>query len=136
MMPLAGGAACVQGYKLVCIFYNASWCNQGCGNFRGALKYAYMDWNKDDQKNIQIITVSMDRSEDEFETTMEEIPWVSLPWGSEQKDECMDVSDPKGTHPTLAIFNGTTGELLDNDGFSTFDLKGKDHFYKTYMGKV
>ena len=78
----------------------------------------------------------MDRSLDEFETTMEEIPWVALPWGSEQKDECMDAADPKGNHPTLAIFDGTTGKLLDNDGFSTFDLKGKDAFYTKYMGMV
>ena len=77
------------------------------------MKYAYLDWNKDDQKNIQIVTVSMDRSEDEFETTMEEIPWPALKWGSECKDDCMDVVDPKGNHPNLGILNGTTGEVID-----------------------
>ena len=112
-MPIEGGSQCLQGYKILVIFYNASWCNQGCGNIRAAMRYAYLDWNKDGQKNIQIVTVSMDRYEDEFETTMEEIPWPALKWGSECKDDCMDVVDPKGNHPTLGILNGTTGEVID-----------------------
>ena len=62
MDEIADGAACIQGYKLVVIFYNASWCGQGCGNIRATLKYAYPEWNKDGQKNVQIGTVSMDRT--------------------------------------------------------------------------
>ena len=113
LAPIADGAACIQGYKLVVIFYNASWCNQGCGMFRSALKYAYLEWNKDNQKNIQVVTVSMDRTLDEFETTMEEMPWVAIPFSSEAKDDIMDVVDPKGNHPTVSILNGTTGEVID-----------------------
>ena len=67
---------------------------------------------------------------------MEEIPWVAVPFGSEAKEDIMDVCDPKGNHPTLSVLNGTTGEVIDVDGFSTIDLKGKDVFYNTYMARV
>ena len=64
----------------------------------------------------------MDREEEEFETTMEEIPWPAVKFGSDAKDEIMDnLVDPKGNHPTLGVLNGTTGEIISEDGFSMFD---------------
>ena len=65
----------------------------------------------------------MDRSEDEFETTMEEMPWPAVKFGGEAKDDIMDYYvDPKGNHPTLGILNGTTCEVIDQDGFTKFDI--------------
>ena len=136
MEPVKEGSECIKGYKLLILFYNASWCLAGCGGTRQKLKENYPVWNADGQKNIQVLTITMDRTANEFATTMEDCPWPALKWGSEFKDEAMDVVDPKGTHPFLGILNGRTGKVIDEDGFTIFDVKGPDHFFKHYMSKV
>ena len=81
----------------------------------------------------------MDRTAQEFATTMEDCPWPALKWGSEFKDEAMDVVDPKGNHPTIGVLNGTTGAVIEQDAFTKFDLdksSDKNEFFQYYMGKV
>ena len=122
-------ANALDGYKLIMIFYNASWCGSGCGDFRAQLKAWYPEWNKDGAKNIQIISVTMDRTEAEYETTMEEVPWIGMPWGFDKDVIKTHVPNPSGGHPSPSILNGATGELLrhgkqkEHDVFSTIKFE-------------
>ena len=129
MIPCKEKSGIINGYKILIIFYNASWCLAGCGGTRQNLKDVYPIWNKYnaetysyDEKNIQVLTITMDRTSAEFATTMEGCPWPALKWGSEFKDEAMDVVDPKGKHPTLSLLNGRTGKVIELDAFTKFDL--------------
>lgn len=86
----------------------------------------------------------MDRTPSEYATTMEECPWPGLKWGSEFKDEAMDVVDPKGNHPSIFVLNGRTGKVIprengEEDAFEKFDLdktEGKMKFYEYFMSKA
>ena len=128
-MDIVKRADVLDGYKLVMIFYNASWCGTGCGDFRAQLKAWYPEWNKDGEKNIQIISVTMDRNEGEYETTMEEVPWIGMPWGFDKMKIKANVPNPSGGHPSPSILNGATGEVMKfgaqngNDVFSVIKFE-------------
>ena len=51
------------GYKYILILYTSSWC-PGCRHFNDTLKDCYVEWNKDGERNIQVILVSCDRDDD------------------------------------------------------------------------
>ena len=46
LLPCPEKADKIKGYKLLIIFYNASWCLAGCGGTRQAMKECYPVWNK------------------------------------------------------------------------------------------
>ena len=75
----------------------------------------YKAWNKNGEKNIQVVVISGDQNDEGFRKSTEGMPWVALPLNFD-KDKVAAVVPCTG-YPTPGIINGTTGAVIDPDAF-------------------
>jgi hypothetical protein len=68
------------------IVHYANWVHS-CREFKDGLKIDVKTWNNDyTTKNIQIVFVcSGDKTREDYEKSMEDMPWVALPFGTDEK---------------------------------------------------
>ena len=90
----------------------------------------YNVWNKDGEKNLQVIVVSGDKSQAEFNQTMKEVPWVAIPYDGDKSGAELKV--PCTGYPTPGIINGTTGDVIDADCFGKVNQSN----YEDWISKV
>ena len=77
------------------------------------MKTLYSLWNDDGAKNIQVIFVSGDRNQDGFNSLMEDVSWVALPFGADKSKIEKEVP-PKG-YPTAGVISGVKGVVITPD---------------------
>lgn len=66
-----------SGYiKLIAFYFSAHWCPP-CRKFTSILKNAYDIWNRD-EKIIEIVFVSSDKTRDEFIEYFKSMPWLAI----------------------------------------------------------
>lgn len=95
----------------IALYYSAKWCVP-CKDFTPKLIQLYNEVNKD-QKVLEIILVTGDNDEDEFEQYYSEMPWASLPFD----DILDDVTEkfPCSSLPCLKVIDVATGTVkVDN----------------------
>lgn len=59
--------------------------------------------------------VSGDQNIDGFKTSMNECPWVALPFGADKSQ--YEAKIPCTGYPTPGVINGTTGAVIIADAF-------------------
>jgi nucleoredoxin len=69
--------------KTVGIYFSAHWCPP-CKGFTPVLAEFYTKYSK--SKNFEIIFVSADRDENSFKAYYNEMPWLTLAFGEEEKN--------------------------------------------------
>ena len=79
------------------------------------MKNFYAEWNKDGAKNIQVVVVSGDQDQGGFTTSMNDAPWVALPFGADKTE--INKKIPCTGYPTPGVVNGTTGAVINADVF-------------------
>ena len=85
------------------------------------LRDLYNEWNKDGlEKNIQVLMVSGDRDLEEYAYTIEKIPWIAMPFGTDITSGIESVI-PCTAYPTPGIINGKTGEVITYDAQGNMD---------------
>ena len=90
------------------LYFSAKWCGP-CRKFTPKLIEFY---NK--TQNFEIIFISLDTDEKEFNEYFSKMPWKSLPFNNEQSSKLSDFFDVKGI-PTLVLVD-YEGNLLKGQG--------------------
>ena len=91
------------------LYFSAHWCPP-CRNFTPKLINFYEVANKT-QKQIEIIFVTSDRSEAEFNEYFGTMPWLSIPFKDESIANLKKSFEIMGI-PTFLVFNND-GKLID-----------------------
>jgi nucleoredoxin len=99
--------------KVLGFYFSAHWCPP-CRNFTPMLKEFY---NKLKTMGVEfeIIFVSSDKTEQEFNGYYSEMPWLALPFGDSRIQTLKSMYEIQGI-PTLIFVNPTTGEILSLEG--------------------
>mmetsp|Transcript_9014 Transcript_9014/g.11971 ORF Transcript_9014/g.11971 Transcript_9014/m.11971 type:complete len:168 (+) Transcript_9014:121-624(+) len=108
----------LQNKKLIFIYFSAHWCPP-CRGFTPVLSEFYKKHkevaDKDDQ--IEVIFVSGDRNEQEFQSYFESMAdWTAIPFNSQQQRNSLNYSYGVQGIPTLVVICGETGETKTASG--------------------
>ena len=99
------------------LYFSAHWCGP-CRGFTPKLVNFYETANKE-KKQIEIIFVSSDKSEPDFNEYFGTMPWISIPFGDEAIKTIKETFEIRGI-PTFLVFN-KEGKLIDKDGRMTVE---------------
>ncbi|XP_076076116.1 nucleoredoxin-like [Mytilus galloprovincialis] len=100
--------------KVVGLYFSAHWCPP-CRSFTPELARKYTKY-KQQYPSFEIVFVSSDRSENDFDSYFSEMPWLALPFNEEgKKNKLMAQFGVRGI-PALVILNGDTGKVISKDG--------------------
>jgi len=117
---------------VVGIYFSAHWCPP-CRGFTPVLAEAYENITKNGKK-LEIVFVSSDRSQEDFDKYYSSMPWKALPFtDSEKKNELAEKFSVRGI-PMLVLLKGGSGEVITPDGRSRVmkDEKG-DRFPESWV---
>jgi thiol-disulfide isomerase/thioredoxin len=105
----------LQG-KVVGLYFSAHWCGP-CRQFTPQLRRKYMEINRD-RRRFEVIFVSADRSQAEFDSYYSEMPWLKMAFdgSTDMKDSLNELYQVEGI-PTLVLLD-RKGNLLTLDGRS------------------
>jgi len=97
----------VIGKDVLGIYFSAHWCPP-CRRFTPKLAEAYNKHTKAG-KSLEIVFVSSDRSEDDFQEYYKIMPWVALPFADrKKKNKLSKIFDVQGI-PRLVLIDPKTG---------------------------
>ena len=102
----------LKSYEVVCLYFGAGWCPP-CSTFLPLLLEFYNEVNIEN-KIVEIIYVSRDKSKDEYEEETREFPWISLPFADHRIQKLLDVHEIKGI-PVLIVLK-KNGEVATTTG--------------------
>ena len=114
------------------LYFSAHWCPP-CRNFTPKLKNFYEVVNKN-QKQIEIIFVTSDKSEAEFNEYFGSMPWISLPFKDESIDNLKQTFEVMGI-PTFLVFN-SEGKLIDDKAKTTVENRYPKNGYSEQTTKT
>lgn len=109
-------------FELIGLYFSAHWCPP-CRGFTPKLADHYKEWKKLGV-SIEVVFVSSDRSEEEFNGYFSEMPWLAVPKNSEAIGLLKKQYEISGI-PTLIILD-KSGKIIDAQADDTLnDLGGK-----------
>ena len=114
------------------LYFSAHWCPP-CRNFTPKLKNFYEVVNKN-QKQIEIIFVTSDKSEAEFNEYFGSMPWISIPFSDESIDNLKQTFEIMGI-PTFLVFNNV-GKLIDDKARTTVENRYPKNGYSEQTTKT
>lgn len=79
----------VSNAKVIALYFSANWCGS-CKSFTPQLAKLYNEVNKDG-KQLEVIFVSGDEEEEDFNSYYKHMPWLAIPF--EQEDERADIGE-------------------------------------------
>jgi len=98
--------------KVVLIYFSAHWCPP-CRGFTPKLA----EWYKTDlrAKGLEVVFVSSDKSEDQFKSYFEEMPWVALPFSDRERKAALSKKFKVSGIPALIVLD-TDGSVITTEG--------------------
>ena len=114
------------------LYFSAHWCPP-CRNFTPKLINFYEVANKT-QKQIEIIFVTSDRSEAEFNEYFGTMPWLSIPFKDESIENLKQSFEIMGI-PTFLVFNND-GKLIDGKARMTVENRYPKNGYTEQTTKT
>ena len=99
------------------LYFSAHWCPP-CRGFTPKLINFYNVVNKNN-KQLEIIFVSSDKSEAEFNEYYNSMPWLSIPFKDESIQNLKETFEIMGI-PTFLVFN-SDGKLIDGKARTTVE---------------
>uniref|UniRef100_I1PPJ9 protein-disulfide reductase n=1 Tax=Oryza glaberrima TaxID=4538 RepID=I1PPJ9_ORYGL len=99
--------------KTIGLYFGAHWCPP-CRAFTKQLREAYDELKALRPGNFQVIFISMDRNEEEFQASLSAMPWFAIPYSDTTVQELSRIFTIKGI-PTLLIL-GPDGKVFKTDG--------------------
>eukprot|EP00253_Pinus_taeda_P015647 PITA_15647 len=88
--------------KTVALYFSAHWCHP-CRGFTPKLVKVYNEL-KERGEAFEIVFISDDMNEEDFEEYYGSMPWLALPFGDERKDHINDIFNVSGI-PALIVFH-------------------------------
>lgn len=128
----------LNGKRYVMLYFSAHWCPP-CRRFTPLLAEAYsahtqyLSENKNaaDASEIQVIFISSDKGNSEFDEYFSTMPWLAVPmdklWKLNIKESLSKEYNVSGI-PMLVILDGETAKVVTKDGRSQFS----DYFKGDY----
>ena len=122
-------ATALAGKKAVALYFSAHWCPP-CRGFTPQLAKAYTDNLQ--AKGMEIVFVSSDKSQGEFDEYFKTMPWLGLPFDERSLKNSLSKKYKVQGIPTLVIIDGATGATITTDGRECIaeDPTGKDFPWK------
>ena len=114
------------------LYFSAHWCPP-CRNFTPKLINFYEVANKT-QKQIEIIFVTSDKSEAEFNEYFGSMPWLSIPFKDEAINNLKESFEIMGI-PTFLVFN-SEGKLIDDKAITTVENRYPKNGYTEQTTKT
>lgn len=105
-------AASLEGKAAVGLYF-AKKGVEACKEFTLKLMTAYAEALKG--KGLEVVLVSLDATEEDYDGLFEEMPWLALPFGSTAEKEALQVKFEVGDTPLLVILN-PEGESNTTEG--------------------
>ena len=110
---------------VVALYFSAHWCPP-CKMFTPKLRQFYNEVNSS-SKRLEIVWISADEDEEEFNEYFEEMPWLSMPFDpSELREEVSEKFDIASI-PQLLILN-KDGSVKSATGKAEVEQKGASAF--------
>jgi len=122
-------AEALSGAKAVGLYFSAHWCPP-CRGFTPTFAAAYTDHLK--AKGLEVVFVSSDKDESQFDGYFGEMPWLALPFGARDLKAKLSKKFKVSGIPSLVILDGATGETITTDGREAIgeDPQGKEFPWK------
>ncbi len=103
-------AKIVNDAKYVALYFSAHYCGP-CRKFTPMFSVLYEDRPT---KDIEVIFISNDTSNDEFNEYFEDMPWYAVPFDLDELDKIKTHYDVSGI-PRVIVIDSQTGEIVNND---------------------
>jgi len=105
-------AEALAGKKAIALYFSAHWCPP-CRGFTPKLS----EWYSKDlkAKDVEIVFISSDRDESQFNEYFGEMPWLALPYADRSRAESFDAKYKIKGIPTVVIIDGD-GKTITTDG--------------------
>jgi len=118
----------LAGKEAIGIYFSAHWCPP-CRGFTPELAKSYK--NSLQSKGMEIIFVSSDRSEKDFQSYYKEMPWLAVPYSRRDVHQSLNKKFKVQGIPTLVILDNA-GQVITQDGRSkvSSDPKGQSFPWK------
>ena len=104
----------------VAVYFSAHWCPP-CRGFTPVLSEFYESANED-EKQVEIVFVSCDRSQEQFDGYYGEMPWLAVPWNPNTV-QAIKQKIPFSGIPYLVVLN-KDGSIKSTDGRADVSSKG------------
>jgi len=106
------------------LYFSAHWCGP-CRNFTPLLKQVYQKL-KDDGKDVEVVFVSSDRSQEQFDEYFGEMPWAAIPFNNKVERETIEEKYDVQGIPAMAVLQD--GQLVNPSAVSSVRAAGGDPF--------
>jgi len=100
------------------IYFSAHWCPP-CRGFTPKLAESYTKMVAAGKK-WDVVFVSGDKSQSEFDEYLKEQPWKAIPFGDKRKDQLNEMFDVSGI-PTLVVVDPKNGKVITKGGRGMID---------------
>lgn len=107
--------------KYVLVYFSASWCKP-CQNFTPVLDMLYESLNSFD-KDLEVVYVSRDNSEAEFNEYYSKMPWLAVPFNDEERRLALKERFAAKGIPALFLINHS-GDIKKSDCVPDVKNKG------------
>ena len=114
------------------VYFSAHWCPP-CRGFTPKLINFYEVANKE-KKQIEIVFVSADRSEADFNQYFGTMPWLAVPFGHDAIDNLNDAFEVEGI-PYFLVFN-SEGKVIDDKARTTVENRYPKNGYSDQTVKT
>lgn len=116
----------IKSNKVTCLYFSASWCPP-CQAFTPLLSDFYQEVNRD-EKQLEIVWVSHDKTEEEYKKYFKSMSWLAIPFGDKRIEELTQHFNIKGI-PVLLVLK-PNGEIATKQGKQDVATEGEDAFKK------
>jgi nucleoredoxin len=108
----------LSGKGAVAIYFTAKWCRP-CKHFLPQLRKAYKENLQG--KGMEIVFVSLDHNQKEFDWYYEQMPWLAVPYADRDKELALVKEFGVTAIPRVIIYN-PEGNVTTTDGKALCDL--------------
>ncbi|XP_030847860.1 nucleoredoxin [Strongylocentrotus purpuratus] len=121
---IATASICGEG-KYVGLYFSAHWCPP-CQAFTPTLANFYNTSTvQKGEKLLEIVFISSDKNEDQFDEYYNRMPWLALPYNLRDKKNEVSRRFKVSAIPTLIILDSVTGEVTCVDGVDEVKCDGE-----------
>lgn len=117
----------IENNKLIALYFSAHWCPP-CRQFTPMLSEIYDDW-KNQGKSIEVVFVSADKNESEFDKYYNDMPWLAIPKNDSKSIENLNQLFEVHGIPTLIVVDNK-GNVIDSAAKNTVSKEFTDAFDK------
>ena len=103
----------VTNNNIIALYFSAHWCPP-CRNFTPKLVEIYQKYLKNN--SIEIIFVSWDKNEEEFNKYYDIMPWLAMPFNCRNSKKDLNTKYKILSIPSLIFIKADTGEVVVRDG--------------------